>query len=87
MSMENSNDTIGNRTRDLPTCTAVPQPNALPRAPHAIVITDSSRKQHTPPYRSAHCSLQFITDGTSILTPPQTQIVPELNDLQQAQRH
>jgi hypothetical protein len=26
MSMKNSNDTIGNRTRDLPTCTAVPQP-------------------------------------------------------------
>jgi hypothetical protein len=31
--MKNSNDTIGNRTRDLPTCSAVPQPNALPRAP------------------------------------------------------
>jgi len=26
MSMKNSNDTIGNRTRDLPTCSAVPQP-------------------------------------------------------------
>jgi len=25
MSMKNSNDTIGNRTRDLPTCSAVPQ--------------------------------------------------------------
>jgi len=31
MSMKNSNDTIGNRTRDLPTCSAVPQPTALPR--------------------------------------------------------
>ena len=30
--MKNSNDTIGNRTRDLPTCSAVPQPTALPRA-------------------------------------------------------
>ena len=28
-----SNDTIGNRTRDLPACSAVPQPTALPRAP------------------------------------------------------
>jgi len=28
MSMSNSNDTIGNRTRDLPACSAVPQPNA-----------------------------------------------------------
>jgi hypothetical protein len=28
MSMKNSNDTIENRTRDLPACTAVPQPTA-----------------------------------------------------------
>jgi hypothetical protein len=26
MSMKNSRDTIGNRTRDLPACSAVPQP-------------------------------------------------------------
>jgi hypothetical protein len=29
MSMKNSNDTIGNRTRDLPACSAVPQPTLL----------------------------------------------------------
>jgi hypothetical protein len=29
MSMKNFNDTIGNRTSDLPTCSAVPQPTAL----------------------------------------------------------
>jgi hypothetical protein len=28
MSMKNSNDTIRNRTRDLPVCSAVPQPTA-----------------------------------------------------------
>ena len=39
MSMKNSNDTIGNRTRDLPTCSAVPQPAALPRAPVCYVTT------------------------------------------------
>ena len=33
MSMKNSTDNSGNRTRDLPTCSAVPQPTALPRAP------------------------------------------------------
>jgi hypothetical protein len=33
MSMKKSNDTIGNRTRNLPACSAVPQPTALPRAP------------------------------------------------------
>ena len=32
--LKNSNDTIGNRTRDLPTCSAVPQPTAPPRAPN-----------------------------------------------------
>jgi len=34
--MKNSNDTIGNRTRDLPTCSAVPQPTALSRAPYLM---------------------------------------------------
>ena len=34
--MKNSNDTIGDRTRDLPACSAVPQPTALPRAPKRI---------------------------------------------------
>jgi hypothetical protein len=29
--MKNSNDTIGNGTRDLPICSAVPQQTALPR--------------------------------------------------------
>ena len=31
--MKNSNDNIGNRTRDLPACSAVPQPTAPPRTP------------------------------------------------------
>ena len=30
--MKNSNDTIGNRTRNLPTCSAVPQPTVPPAA-------------------------------------------------------
>ena len=33
MSMKNSSDTIWNRTRDLPICSAVPQPTAPPRTP------------------------------------------------------
>ena len=37
MSMKNSNDTLGNRTRDLPTCRAVPQPTAPPHAPSSSV--------------------------------------------------
>jgi hypothetical protein len=31
MSMKNSGDNIGNRTRDLPACSALPQPTAPPR--------------------------------------------------------
>jgi hypothetical protein len=34
--MKNSNDTIGNRTRDVPACSAVPQPTAPPRTPAII---------------------------------------------------
>ena len=33
MSIRNSSDTIGNRARYLPACSAVPQPVALPRTP------------------------------------------------------
>ena len=36
--MKNYNDTIGNRTRGLPACSAVPQPTAPPRAPIYIYI-------------------------------------------------
>ena len=42
MSMKNSNATIGNRTRDLPTCSAVPQSTALPRAPVIYDARDRS---------------------------------------------
>jgi hypothetical protein len=31
--MKNSGDTIGNRTRDLPACSTVPQPTSPPRTP------------------------------------------------------
>jgi hypothetical protein len=35
--MKNSNDIIGNRTRDLPACSAVPQPTAPPRTPVSVM--------------------------------------------------
>jgi len=38
MSMKNSSDSIGNRTRDLPTCSTVPQPTALLRAPSLTIV-------------------------------------------------
>jgi hypothetical protein len=39
--MKNSNDTIEIRTRDLPACSAVPQPTVPPRAPHSDVMVDN----------------------------------------------
>jgi len=33
MSMKNSKDTIGNRIREIPACSAVPQPTPPPRTP------------------------------------------------------
>jgi hypothetical protein len=54
MSMKNSNDTIGNRIRDLPVCSTVPQPTAPPRAPVVFLIlkikwfyTIETQQQHT----------------------------------------
>ena len=43
MSMKKSNDTIGNRTHDLPACSAVPQPTAPPRAPAWNVVVQGKR--------------------------------------------
>ena len=40
--MKNSNDTIGNRTRDLLTCSAVPQPTAPPRYPFSLLAGEKN---------------------------------------------
>jgi len=42
--MKNSNNTIGNRTRGLPICSAVPQPTAPPRGPVLQVFKSILRK-------------------------------------------
>jgi hypothetical protein len=38
--MKNSNDTIGNRTRDLQACSTVPQQIAPPRAPVILLYLE-----------------------------------------------
>ena len=51
--MRNSNDTIGNRTRDLPACSAVPPPSTPPGAPgnrHRTVFSDT----FVPVYTASH---------------------------------
>jgi len=47
MSMKNFNDTIGNRIRDLPTCSTVPQPTAIAYPNTAVGL-----------YRIAHYRLE-----------------------------
>jgi len=48
--MKKSNDTTGNRTRDLPTCSAVPQPTAPPRAPRYCEVAGQIHHQtYKPP--------------------------------------
>jgi hypothetical protein len=49
--MKNFTDPIGNQTLELPACSAVPQPTALPRAPLCLFMllnyrgsVDASRK-------------------------------------------
>ena len=72
-SMKNSNDTIGNRTRDLPTCSAVSQPTALPRVPRfkekvcAKPQITNSRKGNKLQYT---CPLQFLQQCRRVITNP-----------------
>jgi hypothetical protein len=43
MSMKNSNNTIGNRTRDVSVCSPVPQPTAPPRAPSYTYVPSENK--------------------------------------------
>ena len=54
--MKNSNNNIGNRTRDLPTCSAMPPPNAPARATRYSVRTFNSAHVSAlgAPYRSEY---------------------------------
>jgi len=44
--MKNFNDTIGNRTRDLPACSAGPQPTAPPGVPIFRTSKDNISKSN-----------------------------------------
>jgi len=59
--MKNPNHTIGNRTRDLPTCNAVPQPTALPRSPMYNIYRTQFKKFFTSKYLlSVYIILYYI---------------------------
>jgi len=56
--MKNSNDNTGNRTRNLLTCSSVPQPTELPRAPPSTSIHQKLRRHIT----------KFETHSTTVRT-------------------
>jgi hypothetical protein len=58
MSMKNSNDTIGNRTGNLPACSAVPRQTALPRAPITDVRNSNIKIVTTQNART--CTIYFF---------------------------
>ena len=76
MSMKNSNDTIGYRTRNLPACSAVPQPTAPPRGPNKysmsiLIIFWSLKCGHLPHITLLpHRNLRWLLDFWKIFTPP-----------------
>ena len=64
--MKNSNVTIGNRTRDLPVCSAVPQPIAPPRTPFTSVRTSNITQVTFWGFRCGKAEASFL--GTEPLT-------------------
>jgi hypothetical protein len=56
----NSNDTIGNRTRDVPVCSVVPQPTTPPRAPIRMGTRDKSKDTAINTYLTSAVMLTVI---------------------------
>jgi len=63
MSMKNSNDTIGNRTRDLPTCSAVPQPTAPPDVYSCPIATKLEFSRHI--FEKKHSNIKLHENPSS----------------------
>jgi hypothetical protein len=62
--MKNSNETIGNRSRDLPVCNAVPQP-LCHRRPHP----PSPRAKYRSIFNVLRTNILFVTVGRCALLP------------------
>jgi len=62
MSMKNSKDTVGNRTRYLPDCSAVSQPNAPPHTPVNVIYIFflHTTRQNSYMFRSVLDHLQGV---------------------------
>jgi len=88
MSMKNSSDTTGNRTRELPACSAVPQSISPPQPVRLSFMTlrINSYYLHIQPYMLAFvmvnlffCELrtEFIYEGKGKVIPLQARCGPE----------
>ena len=65
MSVKNSSDTIGNRTRDVPACSAVPQPTAPPRAPLSSLVAYKIKEYHSDSSPALQCVGQPLFSNIS----------------------
>jgi hypothetical protein len=61
MSMKNSNDTIGKRTRNLPACSEVPQPTAPPRVAYKDILIQNLRQIYVDSYKNLSGLTPYIT--------------------------
>jgi hypothetical protein len=66
-SIEKSNELIGNRTRDIPACSMVPQPTTLPHAPFFSTASVRSIFSFLSLYDSLITSTSYMTDVNSFL--------------------
>jgi len=70
--MKNFNDTIGNRTRDLPACSAVPQPTAPQRGPSVRIINtvkeEENRTNKNGASNNKWVSFSYVGKETKLIT-------------------
>ena len=77
--MKNSSDTIGDQTRDLQACTAVPQPTVLLRAPmYVLYMTKMKKIKKKYVYNLNHFFLDYKCKCTRNLLIMNREGIPKL---------
>jgi hypothetical protein len=78
MSIEKSNDLIGNRTRYLPACSTVPQPTTLPRARWMIAFICNTRHAFELRHIGMFCEIR-VESRRGYVPPYDLQITPDVS--------
>jgi hypothetical protein len=68
MSMKNSIGTIGNRTHELPVCSAVPQPTAPPHTPETYSISNVNLRHMFATTEEHYNKVTFKNNANQILS-------------------